>query len=139
MFADGVVDVVDIIIDHVLCPITAAWDGTSVGSFEEPAVLVVTFDTKTPFVHELMVTLAQQHQVLETRFTAGRPVSDVMGIDEARVVATRKHTALVSCSQCTFDRRGYGASLAANAEWIALFVFNDDNCIAVTTSTNFPT
>ena len=58
---------------------------------------------------------------------------DMMGIDKARVVTARKHTTLVSRSQGTLDRRGYGTRLAANAEWIARLVFNDDNGIAVTT------
>ncbi len=33
-------------------------------------------------MHQPMVMRAQQQQVLETGFTAGRPVPDVMGIDD---------------------------------------------------------
>ena len=80
-----------------------------------------------------MVTLAEHQQIIETGFTAGRPVFYVVGIDEAPVVATWKHTSLVSRSQRAFDRRGHGARLAANTERFALLVFDDDNGIAVTT------
>ena len=57
----------------------------------------------------------------------------VVRIDEARVVTAWKHTTLVSCVKRSFDCRGYGACLAADAERIAILIFNDDNGIAVTT------
>ena len=88
---------------------------------------------KATFVYELMMMRTQQHQVIEAGFAARRPVFYVVGIDEARVVTTRKHASSVSCPQRSFDRRGYGTRLATHAEWIAVFVFNNDNGIAVTT------
>ena len=46
-FSRTVVNVADVIVKHVLYLITTAWNGLSVGPFEEPAVLVVAFDAKT--------------------------------------------------------------------------------------------
>ena len=52
-FADVVAKIV---ITCVLRSITAARNGTSIGAFEKPAVLVVTLDAKAAFVYQPMVT-----------------------------------------------------------------------------------
>ena len=59
-------------------------------------VPVVFPDREAAFMTQLVVRLAQQHQVLETRLAAARPVNDVMRVDEARAAATRKATAPIT-------------------------------------------
>ncbi len=62
-FSDGV-------INHVIGVITTSRNGTAIGSFEVPMILVVALDTKTTFMHQPVMPRAKQHQVIETRFTA---------------------------------------------------------------------
>jgi len=92
------IDVTNIVVNHVLRLVTAAWHGMAVGPFEEPVVLVVALNSKAAFVHQSMVARAQQQQVIETRFTTGRPVLDVVGIHKSRVVTARERAACVSRS-----------------------------------------
>ena len=50
-----IVIIADIIIDHVFGAVTAVWYRLSVGTFEEPVVLVVTFDSEATLVNELVM------------------------------------------------------------------------------------
>ncbi len=61
-FSDGV-------INHVIGVITTSRNGTAIGSFEKPMILVVALDTKAAFVHQPVVSRTKQHQVIETCFT----------------------------------------------------------------------
>ena len=62
---------------------------------EKPAIWKVLVDAKAAFVHECVVPSAQQHQVVERGFAAGRPVLNMMGIEEATVSAARERAAVV--------------------------------------------
>ena len=81
---------IDIIIERVFKAITTARHGLSVRSLEIPAIQVVFGNRKTTLMYQPMMARAQQHQVIETGFTACRPMFDVMGIHEAPVVAARR-------------------------------------------------
>ena len=60
-------NLIDGVINRVTGVIATCRNGTTVGTFEEPMVLVVTLDTKPAFVYQPMVARAKQHQVIEVR------------------------------------------------------------------------
>jgi hypothetical protein len=86
----------DIVVRHVRQTISRFRHGAAVRPAEEPAIAVVFADGEAALVAQLVMCLAQQHQVLETRLAAVRPVFDVMRIDEALTAAARKTTAAVA-------------------------------------------
>jgi hypothetical protein len=49
----------------------AGRNGTAIGSFEEPVILVVAIDAESTFVHESMMPGAKQHEVIEAGLSAG--------------------------------------------------------------------
>ena len=71
------------VIHRIAGAITASRNGTTIGPFEEPMILIVALETKTTFVHQSVVSRTKQHQVIELRFTTCGPVPDVMCIDKA--------------------------------------------------------
>jgi len=50
-------------------------------------------------VHETVMAAAEQHEILECRLTAARPVADVVRVDEPAVLATWEATPAVSRSE----------------------------------------
>jgi hypothetical protein len=102
---------IDVVIAHVLGTITAGRHRTAVGPLEKPSIAVVFLDAEAALVHQPMVRGAQEHQVRETGLAAGRPVLDMMGIDEARagsrrtVSARRAKARIASSVEATVPHR----------------------------------
>jgi hypothetical protein len=113
--------------------ITACRYGDSVGPFEAPAIPVVSFDAKTTFMHESVMLRAQQHQVIQTCFAAGRPVLNVMGINETLVSAAREYASFVSGPKGAFNGGGDRTSFATDIQRFTILVVNDYNRVAVAT------
>jgi hypothetical protein len=86
----------DIVVRHIRQTISRRRHGAAVRPAEEPAVPVVFADCEATLVTQLVMRLAQEHQVIETRLAAVRPVFYVMRIDEALAAAARKTTASVT-------------------------------------------
>ena len=57
---------------------------------------------------------------------------NVMRIDKALVVATRKRTALVPGYKGAFYRRWHRAGLATDIQRLSVLVFTDDNRVSIT-------
>jgi hypothetical protein len=66
-------------------------------------------------VDSAVVAAAEQNEVSDCRFAALRPVADVMGIDEAAVLAAGEAASTVAATQRTAKRRRDRPGLAAVA------------------------
>jgi len=75
----------------------------------------------------------QQHEVIETRFAASRPVLDMMCIDKARVMAAGEYTAFVPGHEGSFNSHRDGAGLATNVQRLAVLILAKNHCMTVTT------
>jgi len=122
---------IHIIISRVLRTVTAGRHRTTVRPLEEPAIPVVLLDAEAAFVHQPVVPRAEQHQVPETRLATGRPVFDMVDIDEARMPAAGKLTTLVARPQSAFDRGWNDPGFAPDAQRFAVLVLDDDKAVAV--------
>ena len=84
-------------------------------------------------MHERVVLRAQQHEVINGGLAAVRPVLYMVAIQEAAVLAARKHAMVtVPCAHCALDRLRHDARLAPDAEWLAVTVLADDQDRTVT-------
>jgi hypothetical protein len=86
----------DIVVRHVCQTISRRRHSAAVRPAEEPAVAVVFADGETSLVAQLVMRLAEEHQIFETRLAAVRPVFDVMRINEALAAAPRETTSAVT-------------------------------------------
>jgi len=64
--------------------------------FEPDLPTIAAFAVETTLVHQPMMVPAEQHEVVEARFTAIRPVFDVMTVDELRVGTAREAATAVA-------------------------------------------
>jgi hypothetical protein len=87
---------IDIVVRNVSHSISRRRHRDAIRPAKEPAVAVVLADREAALVAQLVMRMAQEHQVLEAGLAAGRPVLDVMRIDEALAAAARETTAAIA-------------------------------------------
>ena len=102
-----------------------------VGPPEYPPIPEVLVDAIAAFVHETMMAGAKEQQVVETRLAAGRPVPNMVRIDEAAVSATGKRAAFVTRPQGTADGGRHNPGLAPDAKRSAVFVIDDSHPVRI--------
>ena len=78
---------VKILINHVPGAVTELGNGNAIGPEEGPSVLKVLLDSKSAFMHQRVMPRAQQHEVLEIRFTTVRPVLDMVIVQKSSIMA----------------------------------------------------
>ena len=69
--------------------------GDAVRSVEHPALIEVLIDPEAAFVHERVVLRAQQHQIIERRVAAVRPVLDMVNVQVPSVIAPGERAAVM--------------------------------------------
>lgn len=87
----------------------------AVRSPEEPAVPVVFLDGIPRLVHQPVMPVAQQYQIISACLATVCPVLNMMGIDESFVFTAREPAASVPGPQRPFNGFGNGAGLAPDA------------------------
>src|SRR5690606_1650911 len=112
------------IVARIRGAIAASRHRTSIRSPEEPAIAIIFLDAEAALVHQRVMLRAKQHQVGEARLAARRPVLDVVGVDEALAPAAGKTAASVACPERAFDCLRHDASLATDAQRVAMLVLN---------------
>jgi hypothetical protein len=80
-----------------------------------PSRILHNLDSETVFVHRPVVAPAKQHEIVEPRFSAIRPVFDVMCIAEA-VPAARKTAPAIPVVEGSANGGRHGPALAAHIE-----------------------
>jgi len=78
-----------------------------------------------------MVVSAKDKHIVEARFSALRPMFDVMAFDEDAVVATWKPTAPIAPDECTLERVRNRPCLTADGQDGSLRVLGDRHESAV--------
>jgi hypothetical protein len=82
-------------------------------------------------VHQPVVCRAQQHRVRKTGLAAGRPVFDMVGIDETRPPTPGESATFVPRPQGPPDHRRHDPRLATDTQRFAILILDDDNPVGV--------
>jgi hypothetical protein len=120
-----------IVITHIRSAITASRHRAPVRPPEEPPVAIILIDPEAALVHQRVVLAAEQHQVGETRFTARRPVLDVVRIDEASASAAGEAAPLVACPERPFDGFRHDTGLAPDAQRLVMPVLDQHDAVRI--------
>jgi hypothetical protein len=122
---------------QLLCRIDHGNDGSraaevrAVGSRPSSRAIGRQCDLESALMKQAMVGWAEQQEVFDRGLSTLNPVRDVVGVEPPSVVASWELTAPVAGYQRTTNRRRYGASLAADGQWLAAVVDGDGNETAV--------
>ncbi len=120
-------------VQHVTRVITGLRHSDPIRSQEDPVILKVRLDAKTPFMHQRVVLRAHQQQIIERCLTLSGPMLNMVALQEAVMVTTREAAiVVVSRSHGTLDASGNEAGLATNAEWLTLFILGQHYRMTVT-------
>ena len=94
-------------------------DDSAVGLRKTRCPRSTATDVITTLMHKPVVMAAKQHQVIQLRFAAIRPVDDMMRVNVALRGAARKSTAVVTVLQSPAQSRCDVARTAANIEGVS--------------------
>lgn len=97
----------------------------AVGMEESPAAVRQCFDRELAFVHQALVQAARGDEIGELRFSAVRPMINVVSVDEAFVSAPGESTARIAGIERASYRRRDGARLASHVQRLTLLVLKD--------------
>lgn len=82
-------------------------------------------------MHQCVMLVAKQHEIRQAGFTARGPVLDMMGVDEARALATGETAAFVARLECPPERCRHDTASASHAQRLALLAFDQHGAIRV--------
>jgi len=93
----------------------------------------IPFHLEPCFVHELVMCRTQDEQIAEVRFTAVRPMFDVMRVEMPCVMATGKRASTITREERAFERRRNQPTLSADIQHFTVTSLYDRRHRAVAT------